>query len=87
MPSFRTGTVLLAGWLLPKRGAHAARAYVGGNGLHGNVPWCKLLTGLVIVYGAWLGYHRFGAVFSTPVRGSLSIEQLAASASPGDVVM
>lgn len=69
------------------QGANAARASGGGDELQSHVPWGKLLVGLVIVYGAWLGYHRSGALTSTPLRNNLSVEQLAASASPGDVVM
>jgi glutaredoxin len=52
-----------------------------------NVPWGKVIAGVVIVYGAWLGFNRSGAINSMPSRTSQSAEQLAASAGPGDVVM
>lgn len=67
--------------------AHAARPRGGDRGLKSHVPWGKLLASLVIVYGAWFGYHRSGALIGTPSRANLSVEQLADSASPSDVVM
>ena len=71
------------------RRAHAAHSSGSGSndGLLSNVPWGKLLAGAVIVYGAWLGYNRTGAITGAPPPTSMSAEQLAANTQPGDVVM
>jgi glutaredoxin len=83
--------------------AHTARAKVAaygkpGEGLLGNVPWAKLLIGLVMVCSAWLVFHNFGATVSDASGSSRAgriganpsneqLAQLAASAQAGDVVM
>ena len=69
--------------------AHAARGSGSGSsfGQLSNVPWGKLVVGVVIVYGAWLGCNRTGAVTGARPPTSVSDEKLAASAGPGDVVM
>jgi hypothetical protein len=66
---------------------------VAGNGLLSHVPWGKLLAGLAIVHGAWLGFHRSGVdtgngsgrLGANPTVEQLA--QLAASSQPSDVLM
>jgi glutaredoxin len=69
-----------------------------GDGMLAGVPWGKLLAGLAIVYGGWLGYHKSGlgtdaaqAVSRASHMGSdpsaEQLSQLAASAQVSDVLM
>jgi hypothetical protein len=67
---------------------------VAGNGLLSHVPWGKLLAGLAIVYGAWLGFYKSGVgsgagsvnrIGANPTPEQLA--QLAVSTQPGDVLM
>lgn len=70
-----------------------------GDGMFAGVPWGKLLVGLAIVVGAWVGFHKSGLgiagtqpgisrashVGANPSADQLT--QLAASTQPGDVLM
>lgn len=70
----------------PQRAAPAdtVSAYSG-------IPWGKLLAGVAIAYGAWVGWHKVGGENGiNRLRGSASMEQvaqLAASRQASDVLM
>ena len=76
------GSALLAG-----RRSSVMNANNRAEGWVSQVPWGKLMVGIAIVYGAWLGFNRSNAVSIMPTRTALSAEQLAANTLPGDVVM
>jgi len=61
----------------PQRAASAAMVSAGTS-----IPWGKLLAGLAIADGAWVGWHKVG---SSPSVEQLS--QLAASRQASDVLM
>jgi glutaredoxin len=62
----------------PQRAASAGTVSAGSS-----IPWGKLLAGLAIAYGAWVGWHKVGG--STPSVEQL--DQLAASRQASDVLM
>lgn len=59
-----------------------------------SIPWGKLLAGVAIVYGAWVGYHKAtgpeGLSRASHIAGNPSVEQLAqlaASRQASDVLI
>ena len=70
------------------RGAQSYRRLEGNDdGGGGGVPWGKLVLLVAVLWGAWIGFQRFGRDSLLPGSAAQTMSALAAKVSAGDVVM
>ena len=91
-PSCGKAYAKAGGGMVPRTAQREAPSSAVSTG--SSIPWGKLVLGLAIAYGVWVGMHKIGGsngiTRASHFGGNVSVEQLAqlaASRQPGDVLM